>query len=191
MNELLLKSWKILALRGAVSLMFGILAAMWPGLTLMWLIGLFAAFALISGVASMAAGVQNRTSNSEWWLPLLLGLISVIAGVAAILTPSITALVLVLLMGANALVSGIIDIVMAIRLRKIIEGEGFLILNGIVSVLFGIFVFFFPGAGALALVWLISIYATVSGILLLALAWRAHSWASEHGTPHGHLPAHG
>lgn len=73
MNELLLKSWKVLALRGAVSLVFGILAAMWPGLTLMWLIGLFAAFALISGFASMAAGVQNRKSNSEWWLPLLLG----------------------------------------------------------------------------------------------------------------------
>lgn len=191
MNELLLKSWKVLALRGVVSLLFGVLAALWPGLTLMWLIVLFAAYALLSGFASMAAGIQNRKSNSDWWLLLLLGLVSVIAGVIAVLSPGITALVLVLLIGANALVGGIIDIVMSIRLRKTIRGEGFLILNGIVSVLFGVLVFFFPGAGALALVWLISMYAIVTGMLLLALAWRVRSWTREHGAPPESLPAHG
>ena len=100
-------------------------------------------------------------------------------------------MVLVLLIGATALASGIVDIVMAIRLRKVIQGEGFLILNGIVSVLFGVFVFFFPGAGALAMVWLISIYAVITGVLLLALAWRAHSWTADHGTPPDSFPAHG
>lgn len=190
MNELLIKSWRGLAVRGAISLLFGILAALWPGLTLMWLIVLFAAYALIGGFASISAAVQNRKSHSEWWLPLLLGLIGLVAGAIAILNPGITAVVLVLLMGATALASGIVDITMAIRLRKVIRGEGFLILNGIVSVLFGVFVFFFPGAGALALVWLISIYAVVTGVLLLALAWRARHWADSDqtwppGIPHG------
>jgi len=172
-------------------LAFGILAAMWPGLTLMWLIALFAAYALLSGFASIAAGIENRKSHSDWWLPLLLGLVSVMAAVAAILSPTITALILVFLIGANALVGGIVDVVMAVRLRKTIQGEGFLILNGIVSILFGVFVLFFPGAGALALVWLISIYATISGILLLAVAWRVRNWTNEHGAPSDHLPAHG
>jgi uncharacterized membrane protein HdeD (DUF308 family) len=191
MNELLIKSWRGLAVRGAVSLLFGILAALWPGLTLMWLIVLFAAYAIISGFASISTALQNRKSNSDWWLPLLLGLIGLGAGAIAILNPGLTTIVLVLLIGATALASGIVDIVMAIRLRKVIQGEGFLILNGIVSVLFGVFVFFFPGAGALAMVWLISIYAVITGVLLLALAWRAHSWTTDHRTPPDSLPAHG
>ncbi len=156
----------------------------------MWLIVLFAAYAMIGGFASISAAVQNRKSNSEWWLPLLLGLIGLLAGAIAILNPGLTAVVLVLLMGATALAGGIIDIAMAIRLRKVIQGKGFLILNGIVSILFGVFVLFFPGAGALALIWLISIYAVVTGVLLLALAWRAKHWASGDqtwppGIPHG------
>src|SRR5690349_12334782 len=75
MNELLIKSWRGLAVRGAVSLLFGILAALWPGLTLMWLIVLFAAYAIIGGFASISTALQNRKGNSDWWLPLLLGLI--------------------------------------------------------------------------------------------------------------------
>jgi uncharacterized membrane protein HdeD (DUF308 family) len=191
MNELLLKSWKVLALRGAISLVFGVLAALWPGLTLMWLIVMFAAYALIWGAVSITTAVRNRESNEDWWLLLLLGLIGLAGGAAALLYPDLTALVLVLLIGGTALASGIVDIAMAIRLRKVIHGEGFLILNGILSVLFGVFVFFLPGAGALALVWLISIYAIVSGFLLLALAWRVRSWIGDHRAPSNSFHAQG
>jgi len=176
MHNLLSNSWRELAWRGAISLGFGILAAFWPGLTLLWLMTLFAAYALISGFASAIAAVKNRQSNRDWWLLLLLGLMSVAAGVLALIYPDRTAVFLVLLIGATALASGIIDIVMAVRLRKVIRGEALLILNGIISVAFGVFVFFSPGAGALALIWLISIYAIASGVLLLALAYRARQW---------------
>jgi uncharacterized membrane protein HdeD (DUF308 family) len=137
---------------------------------------LFVAYALISGSASAIAAIKNRQSNRDWWLLLLLGLMSVAAGVLALIYPDRTAVFLVLLIGATALASGIIDIVMAVRLRKVIRGEALLILNGIISVAFGVFVFFSPGAGALALIWLISIYAIASGVLLLALAYRARQW---------------
>lgn len=176
MNELLSKSWRSLAVRGAVSVLFGILAALWPGLTLMWLIVMFAAYAIIGGLISVTTAVQNRKGAEGWWLVLLLGLVGIGAGVIAIMIPDLTALVLVLVIGATALATGILDIAMAIRLRKVIRGEGFLFLSGFVSVMFGVSVFFFPGAGALALVWLISIYAIVTGGLLLMLAWRARSW---------------
>jgi len=97
------------------------------------------------------------------------------------------ALVLVLLMGANAIVTGILDIAMAIRLRKVIRGEWLLILTGIVSITFGVLVFLFPAAGALALVWLISFYAILTGVLLLALAWliRKRAQGSWQGEPAG------
>lgn len=176
MNQMLSQSWWMLALRGAVAVVFGILAIAWPGLTLLWLVALFAAYALIAGAVSTYAAVKNRRSDEDWWLVLLLGLVSIGAGVVAVLHPDLTALVLVLVMGANALLTGVLDIAIAIRLRRVIRGEWLLILAGIVSIVFGVMVFLFPAAGALALVWLISFYAVLTGVLLLAAAFRARSW---------------
>jgi uncharacterized membrane protein HdeD (DUF308 family) len=176
MKELLERSWWMLAVRGGITLLFGILAILWPNITLLWLVALFAAFALLGGAVSIYGAVKHRNSDDDWWLVLLLGLVSLGAGVVAIVHPALTALVFVLLMGANALATGILDIAVAIRLRKLIQGEWLLILAGIVSIVFGVLVFLYPGAGALALVWLISLYAVATGILLLALAFRARAW---------------
>jgi uncharacterized membrane protein HdeD (DUF308 family) len=171
--------WRMFAWRGVVALIFGVLALAWPGLTLLWLVALFAAFALIGGGVSIAGAVRERKSNGHWWLAFVLGLVSVGAGIIAIFHPDLTALVLVLLMGANAIVTGIFDIAMAVRLRKAIRGEWVLALAGVVSLVFGVLVFLFPAAGALALVWLISFYAIVSGILLLVAAWQARKHPAE------------
>ncbi len=192
MSELLSRTWRSLALYGTVSLVFGILAAFWPGITLLWLVAMYAAYALIRGVVSTVAAVQNRKTYDDWWLMLLWGVIGIVAGVVILLLPNLTAILLVLVIGATALASGIVDVIMAIRLRKVIHGEALLIINGLVSIAFGVFVFFFPQAGALALVWLIALYAIVSGLLLLTLAWRAKKWGDRyenrshdlhHGTP--------
>jgi uncharacterized membrane protein HdeD (DUF308 family) len=177
MNELISRSWWMLAWLGVIAMLFAILALVWPDLTLLTLDALFAAYAISSGIMWIIGAVRHRKSGEDWWLALLLGLVSIGAGLIAILRPGITALVLVLVIGANALISGVLEIVAAIRLRKEIQGESFLILTGIVSIVFGILVFLFPGAGALALVWLISFYAAFTGALLLALAFRARSWA--------------
>ena len=98
----------------------------------------------------------------------------------------VTALVLVLLMGANALVTGILQIAVAVRLRKVVRNEWLLILAGIASIVFGALVLVFPGAGALALVWLISFYSMLSGILLISLAFRVKGWVKD-GTISDHL----
>lgn len=188
MNELFLRSWKGLALRGAVSLLFGIVAALWPGLTLMWLIVMFAAYALAWGTASIISALQNRKSNDNWWLLLLLGIIGLAGGVLALMGPALTTVMLVLVIGATAFATGVLDIAMGIRLRRVIRGEAFLVLNGIISVIFGLSIFIFPGAGALALVWLISMYAVISGFLLLMLAWRARGWRNSDGEA-GALPS--
>jgi uncharacterized membrane protein HdeD (DUF308 family) len=173
----------MLALRGAAALLFGILALIWPGITLLVLVALFAAYALISGGVSVVAAVRNRHTDKGWWLILLLGIVSLAAAVIAILNPGITIFVLVLLMGANALVTGILDIVVAIRLRKKIEREWLLALAGAISILFGVLVFLFPAAGALAMVFMVSFYAIFTGILLLTLAFRARKWQKHPETP--------
>ena len=165
-------AWMLL-LRGVIAILFGVLAIALPELTLVLLVGLFAAYALLSGAVSIAAGWRSRASDRKWWLALLLGLVGIAAGVCAIIFPAVTALVLVLLMGANAMFTGALDIAIAMRLRRVLKGAWMLVVSGIVSILFGAFVFFFPGPGALALVWLISLYAIVTGVLLLATGLRA------------------
>jgi uncharacterized membrane protein HdeD (DUF308 family) len=122
---------------------------------------------------------RNRSSRGQWWLALL-GVVGVAAGIITLFYPGITALALVLIMGANAVVSGALEISMAVRLRREIRGEWLLGLAGAVSIAFGVLVFLFPGAGALALVWLIAVYAILSGVLFIALGLRLRSAG---GTP--------
>lgn len=172
MGDLFVRTWSVMALRGLAGILFGALAIAWPALTLFTLVALFAAYALLAGIVSVAGAIRHKRSGGAWWGALLLGAVSIGAGVIAVLDPALSALVLVLVMGANALVAGVIDILAAIRLRKDLRNAWLLALAGLVSVAFGAVVFLLPGARALALVWMVSLYATVSGALLLALALR-------------------
>lgn len=178
MNETLLQSWWMLALRGVIAIAFGAAAIFWPAITLVTLTALFAAFALLAGVLWLAAALRSRSSARRWRLPLLLGAFSVALGITAMLYPALTALALIVLLGVNALVTGAVDLVAALRLRKHIKGELLLVLSGVASLLFGAVVLMFPiGAGALALAWLVGLYAIVTGAMLLALSLNVRSWA--------------
>lgn len=174
MGRLLSGSWWMLVLRGIAALAFGILALVWPGATLIFLVALFAAYAIISGAVALAGALKNRDERG-WWLVLLLGLVSVAAGVIAFAYPGITALALVIIIGINAIFSGVLDISMAIRLRREITGEWLLALAGVLSILFGAFVVVFPGAGALSLIWLIAIYAIALGTLFVIAGFKLRS----------------
>lgn len=177
MNNFYLRSWWVPALRGIFGILFGVLALMWPGLTLLTLVALFGAYALLGGIASVIGAIGHRRVDDDWWLPLLLGLVSIGAAIVAVVNPVLTTLVLVMVIAANALVTGVLDIVAAVRLRRELHGEWLLALSGIASVVFGALVFMYPLAGAIALVWMVSVYAIVTGVLLLSLAVRvrAHS----------------
>lgn len=175
MDELLGRAGWMLTLRGAAGILFGLLALLWPGLTLLLLVGMFAAYALIGGIAAVSAAIRHRSIRTDWWIPLLLGLCTIAAGLIALVAPGVTALVLIAVMGANAIVTGVLDVITGVRLKRRGRTEWLLFVIGIVSVLFGIFVLLFPGAGALALVWIISTYAFVTGALLLVLSLAARN----------------
>jgi uncharacterized membrane protein HdeD (DUF308 family) len=185
MDNFFARSWGVLALRGVCGILFGVLALMWPQLTLLTLVALFAAYALITGIASIVGAIRNRRTDDDWWVMLLLGIVSTGAGILSVINPAAAALVLVLVIGANALVTGVLDIVAAIRLRKAIEGEWMLALSGLASVAFGAIVFFFPEVGALATVWMISLYALLTGTLLLVAAFRARAVVKGKEPVHG------
>lgn len=169
---MLARSWWILALRGALAVLFGILALALPGVTLLSLIALFAAYALLAGAVAVAGAIRSRRSASDWWVLLLVGVVSIGAGLLAALRPGLTALALVIVIAANALLGGALDIALAVRLRKFIKGEWLLMLSAATSIAFGLLMLIYPGAGALALVWIIGAYALLIGALYLALAYR-------------------
>jgi uncharacterized membrane protein HdeD (DUF308 family) len=169
--QALAKKWWLLLLRGIVAVLFGILAFTWPGLTLVTLVILYGAYALIDGIVALAAAIGGGNTMPRWWLAIV-GIAGIAAGLITFFWPGITALVLIALIGAWTLAHGVMEIIGAIKLRNEIDNEWLLILSGLVSVVFGLIVLARPGAGALALVWLIAAYAVAFGILMIILSLR-------------------
>jgi uncharacterized membrane protein HdeD (DUF308 family) len=169
-------NWWLLALRGLIAVLFGILAFMWPGATLLTLVWLFGAFALVSGVLSLVLAAKTPKGYPKLGSLILGGLLGILAGLFTFVMPGITALGLLILIAAWAIVTGVMELVAAVRLRKIITNEWLLVLAGIASVAFGIILLLQPAAGALALVWLIAAWAVVFGILLMIVAFRMRTW---------------
>jgi uncharacterized membrane protein HdeD (DUF308 family) len=164
----LARNWWALALRGLLAVLFGLAAFLWPGISLVALVTLFGAYALVDGIFAIVSAFRT----SEWWPLLLEGIAGIAAGVITFLWPGITAFALVYLIAAWAIVTGIFEIIAAVRLRKAIENEWLLGLGGLASVALGVIMIAAPGAGALGLVWAIGAYALVFGVTLIALGFR-------------------
>ena len=171
--ESLAGNWWLLLLRGIAAIAFGVLAFAWPGVTLYTLVIFYGAYAIVDGIFALWAAIGGKGGNASvrWWLALV-GVLGILAGIVTFAWPSITALVLLYFIAFWAIATGIFQIVGAIRLRKEIEGEWWLVLAGALSVLFGLILIVRPGEGALAVVWLIAGFAILVGVLHLALAFR-------------------
>lgn len=173
MGDLLLRRWWLVVVRGVAAILFGVLSLLWPGLTLLVLVVLFAVYALLDGIAAIAGAAADKLAPSaDRWLVGLLGAFGVLAGLVALLMPGITALVLLFLIGAWAVVTGVLEIMTGWQLRKVITGEWLLFVSGALSVVLGGLLFAFPGEGAVALVVTIAMFAILWGIVLVLLGIR-------------------
>jgi uncharacterized membrane protein HdeD (DUF308 family) len=172
----LARNWWVVLLRGLVGILFGLAVLFAPEISLTVLVLLFGAFAFVDGILALASAIRRRGSTDRWWVLVLQGLAGIAVGIATAIWPDITALALVYLIAAWALITGGLEIAAAIRLRKIITREWLLALAGIASVALGIVLILFPGPGALALVIWIGAFALVYGTLLTVLAFRLRSW---------------
>lgn len=181
MANLLARNWGWMMLRGVAALIFGLLTLLNPGITLVVLVIFFGAYAIVDGVFALITALANRREERQWVALLVNGLLSLAVGIATFVWPGITAFALLYLIAAWALITGIMEIVTAIRLREVIRGEWLLVLAGVLSILFGILLFSRPGAGALAVVLWIGAYAVIFGILLIVLAFRLRSWLRGEG----------
>jgi len=179
MLTLMERHWWVFALRGLFAVIFGVLALVWPGATLLALVLLFGAYALVDGVFAVAFGIASYKDNERWWAVLLEGLAGIVIGVLTFFWPNTTTLVLLYFIAAWALITGIFEIVAAIQFRRVITNEWLMILSGIVSIIFGVLLVVFPGAGAVSLMWLIGAYAIIFGILLISFAFRLRGMGQE------------
>jgi uncharacterized membrane protein HdeD (DUF308 family) len=173
MLEALTRNWWAVALRGVFAVIFGLLALIWPNITVLALVALFGAYCLVDGVIEIGTAIVGgiATAGRRAWLAVE-GIAGIIAGIITFAWPNITALVLLWVIAFWALVTGIMEIVAAIRLRRELQGEWLLILSGALSVVFGILLIVWPASGALALVTLIGIYALIFGVDLIVLGFR-------------------
>jgi uncharacterized membrane protein HdeD (DUF308 family) len=170
---MLVGDWRMVAARGVLAIAFGVVALVWPGLTVTVLVLLFGAFVLIDGLASLALAVSFPVEARHRRKALLLeGVAGVLVGAVTFAWPGITGLALLWIIALWAIVTGIFEIAAAMRLRRALRNDWVLGLVGVLSVLFGIFLLITPGEGALVITWVIGWYAVLFGVLLLLFAWR-------------------
>ncbi len=183
--------WWMLVIRGIAAVAFGMLAIARPGISLLALVLLWGAYALVDGATAIALAVRSGREGRSWGWLFFEGLVGVAAAVFTALRPGITAFALLVLIAAWAFLTGVAEIVAAIELRREIRGEWLLAASGVLSIAFGALTMVFPGASALALVVFIGTYAIVFGVLMTALGLRVHHWATRGEQPlAGRMPKH-
>ncbi|HXX67136.1 MAG TPA: HdeD family acid-resistance protein [Polyangiaceae bacterium] len=183
--------WWMLVVRGIAAILFGVLAILWPGISLLALVLLWGAYALADGVFGVMLAAGAGAEGRRWGWLLFEGFLSVAAGVVTFIWPGMTAFALLVLIALWAVFTGIAEIVAAVELRRVIRGEWLLALSGVLSIAFGVLMLLFPRAGALAVVTVIALYAMVFGALLTALGVRLHRLATSGRHPMaGGSPSH-
>lgn len=165
-------NWGWIALRGLFAVLFGILALARPGLTVAAIVVAFGAYAIVDGLYLCISSIADRRDEPNWLVYLLGGLAGFAVGVLALMLPGVTAVALLYIIAVWAILRGAIEIIAAIRLRKLIEGEWVYIFAGALSLLFGLLLIARPAMGTLVLMAWLGAYAVAFGIVLIALAFK-------------------
>ncbi len=182
MLDVICRRWWVMMLRGLAAIALGVIAMAMPGMTLLFLVSLFAVFSIIDGVFGIVLGFRGEADGTVWWTMVLLGLLSLAAGIVAIAWPGLTIWVLATIIAASAIVRGAFEIYAAIRLRHEIDDEWILGFSGLMSIIFGLLIMWRPGAGLIAIALLIGAYMMALGIFGVALSLRLRHVA-QHLTP--------
>lgn len=176
MLAVLSRYWWILLIRGIAAILFGIFALINPAMTLEVLVAVLGAYLLVDGIFTVIAAVQRRASNPSWGLMVLEGVISILAGIGTFLYPGLTTLLLLNLVAFWAIFRGVFEIIAAVRLRKEIQGEFWLGLGGLASIVFGVLLLVFPGGGILTLLWLLGVFTIAFGVFMVMLSLRVRKF---------------
>jgi uncharacterized membrane protein HdeD (DUF308 family) len=185
MHRILEQNWWVIALRGILGILFGLVALFFPGVTILSLVLLFSAYMLVDGAFSIAGAIRSMGRNERWGWMLLNGIWSILTAIVAFLWPGLTAIVFVLIIAAWSIVSGALMLTAAYRMRRGAGARGWLIFGGILSVLFGVLLVIAPLMGAIVLTWWVGAYVLVLSIFMLVVAFNLRSRATRSGGSEG------
>ena len=175
LSHILSRYWWATLLRGVAWLLFGLVVFAWPGMSVVTLTLLFGVFVLADGIGNIAAAIGGRDESETWWVLLLMGGVGICAALVTLISPGITAVTLLFLIAVWAIVTGFLEVVTAVELRKEIDGELWLGLGGLFTIAFGVFLLARPEMGALAVAWLIACYAIGFGAIQIVEAFEARA----------------
>jgi uncharacterized membrane protein HdeD (DUF308 family) len=179
MLSMVARHWWVFAIRGIAAIAFGVLAFMWPAATIAVLVFLFGAYVLVDGVALLVALVRGEPlARRHAWAVGIMGVLGIVAGIGTFVWPGLTALSLLYIVAVWAIAMGAFQVVAAVALRRELDGEVWMALGGVASIVFGVLLIVFPSAGLLSLVWLVGIWSVVFGVSSLGLAYRLHGISS-------------
>ena len=188
LGEVLAKDWWLLALRGLLGVIFGIVALVMPVTTILALVLLFSAYMLVDGGFALYTAVRAMRRRDSWGMPLIHGIANIATGAIAFLWPGITVLAFVLLLAAWSIVSGCLMIAAAYNVEGR-HGRGWLAFGGVVSLLYGVLMILAPLLGAVVLTWWLGAYSLVFGVALIVLAFRLRSQRDRHPSVGSARPA--
>ena len=156
MLTVMARNWWLVAIRGVAAILFGVIAWVWPFIALWALVLLFGAFAIVDGVSMLVALVRGDPEvRRHAWAVGIIGVVGIVAGIVAFVYPGITAIALLYVVAAWAMIVGVFQVIAAIRLRHEVKGELWMAIAGIFTAAFGVLLIIWPGAGLLSLVWLV------------------------------------
>lgn len=171
MLEAMARNWWMLLIRGIAAILFGLAVIFFPAISLDLMVTFLAAYLFIDGVMALLQAFQSR-DHARWWMVALEGVLGILAGIAAFLFPGAAVLTFLYIVVFWAIVTGVLEILGAIELRKQIDNEWWMILSGVISILFGVALMLSPIAGVLTLLWLVGIMAVAFGVMMVILAFR-------------------
>jgi len=181
--ETLVQNWWLFTLRGVLGIIFGILALIFPGPTILSLVLLFSAYMLVDGIFGIISAVRAiRRKEDRWGLLIFEGLLSVATGILAFLWPGLTVVAFVWLIAAWAIISGGLMTAAGFRLN-IEHGQWWLVLGGLLSLAYGVLLIITPLIGAVVLTWWLGAYALVFGVALVIFSLKLRSRQHERVSP--------
>lgn len=182
MLHALARNWWALLIRGIAAVIFGILAFVWPGATVFALVILFGAYAFVDGIFALISAVRAAEAKQRWWAFALEGIVGLIIAAIVVFHPGIAALALYFTIAIWAIITGILEIVAAVQMRQLIQNEFWLILGGILSIIFGVLLYIFPQYGFRTVILLIGFYAILFGIVMIVFSFRLRAHATATAT---------
>lgn len=180
MLHALARNWWALLLRGIAGVIFGLLALFWPGATGFALVVLFGAYAFVDGIFALVAAIRAAEAHERWIAFAFEGIVGLVIAAVTLFDTGLAAMAVYVTIAAWAVLTGIFELVAAIRLRKEIANEWLLVLGGIASLVFGALMIVYPLVGALTVIWLIGAYAIFFGVMMIGLAIRLRPHAKHH-----------